>query len=825
MKLSGYVPSLLAILALIHCPGSSGAEFAIASGKKAACNIQVSAQASERTRAAAADLAAMLKAISGAAFEIKEGDGTKGIVLGTPAEFPGITQDSRLTDKAITARENYLLRSEPERLILLGNTERGIEHAVADVLQRLGVRQYFPGSHWQIVPKLLDVDIEVSSIQSPSYHARTIWYGYGPLPERKDSYDLWCKRNRATKGIDLLTGHAYGKFISSHATEFKAHPEYYALIKGERDITNSEAKFCISNPGLRKLIADACVAAFDADPALDSVSVEPSDGGGWCECEACARIGSVSDQALRLSNEAAKAVAAKHPGKLVGQYAYNEHSPVPRIQAEPNVVVSIAAGFIKGGATMDELIDGWSEHATTLGIREYLSVFPWDHDLPGAARGAQLDYLQETIPHFHEKDARFYSAESSDNWGANGLGYYIASRLLWDVNEAGNMEALFDDFLDQCFGAAKLPMTRFYNLINRSRPPASDDLLGRMYRELKEAANNEIDLDIRERLDDLVLYTRACELRMDYDAAKGEERQAAFEAMLRHAWRIRTTGMVHTQAIWRDAPRRDKSVKLPADLASWKSDQTFSRDEIDAMVERGIASRAIAGFEPATFSSELVPVAPLKLNSGKRGSFGVQQRGKGSYWTWVAKAPAEIHLRLTAGLVYQNQGPATVELYPTAETQGLSVSDGKAEPDKQPHDIVLKTTFTGLHRIELEDHRAGSKLELVDSLPMTFNAAFDQTASLGGRHDLYFYVPKGTALVGGFAEGEGRLVNGSGEKVHTFESKPGYFSVPVSDGQDGRLWKFEFTSGRRVLLTVPPQMAPSADELLLPKEVVEKDVP
>jgi hypothetical protein len=136
---------------------------------------------------------------------------------------------------------------------------------------------------------------------------------------------------------------------------------------------------------------------------------------------------------------------------------------------------------------------------------------------------------------------------------------------------------------------------------------------------------------------------------------------------------------------------------------------------------------------------------------------------------------------------------------------------------------LLKTTFTGLHRIELEDKRAGSKLDLPDSLASTFNATFDQTATLNGRHDLYFYVPRGTDVVGGYADGPGRLMNGSGKLAYEFEGKPGYFKVPVEQGEDGKLWKFEFTSGRRVLLTVPPQMARCAEELLLPKEVVERD--
>lgn len=810
-----------ALILMLSLMTARGAEFVIATEGQAAGGVIVGAKASERTQAAAKELAAMLKAISGGEFEVKTGDGSEGIVVGTVADFPKLSKDERLTDKAITARENYLLRSEPRRLVLLGNTERGVEDAVWHLLHRLGVRQYFPGKHWEIIPKQANLSIEMSSFQSPSYHSRSIWYGFGSLPERKADYETWCRRNRATKGIELLSGHAYGKIESSNKAAFAQHPEYLALVKGKRAVDDSNAKFCISNPELRALVVKTCLAQLDADPSLDSVSVEPSDGGGWCECAECAKIGSVSDQALLLASEVGRAVEAKYPGKLVGMYAYNEHSPVPATNGAANVVVSIAAGFIKGGATMDELIDGWSQRVPALGIREYLSVFTWDHDMPGAARGAQIDYLQETIPHFHEKAARYYSAESSDNWGCNGLGYYIASRLLWDVGEAGNIEAMFDDFLDQCFGPAKLPMSRFYNLINRSRPLASDDLIGRMYRHLKDASDLEISDDIRARIDDLILYTKACDLRFDYESASGEERQQAFEAMLRHAWRIRALGMVHTHAIWRDAPRRDKAVKMPEDLASWKSDEPYTREDLDGFAEQGIETHEIATFEPATFSSDLVPAAKLKLSSGKPGTFGDLQRGTGNYWTWIEKAPAEIRLQVTAGLVYQNQGPAKVRLFPAGETQGESVSEGEAAPDKQPHEIVLKTTFTGLHRIEVEDHRAGSKVAFPEGLPVTFHATADQTATLGGRHDLYFFVPAGTAVVGGYAEGEGRLVDASGTKVHEFTRKPGYFSIPVAPGQDGRLWKFEFTNGKRVLLTVPPQMARSADGLLLPKEVVK----
>lgn len=828
MKTVRYSRSLFVLfLSFVGTLQSEPSKIALAEQGRSLQPVVVAASASERTKSAAGELADYLGRISGGKFEIKTGDGSTGIVVGTAADFPEVSKDDWLSDKAITARENYLIRSESGRVLLIGNQEPAVEHAVWDLLHQLGHRQFFPGAHWEVLPKQPDVSVEVNRFEKPAYHSRSIWFGYGAIAERKADYEAWCKRNRATKGIELHTGHVYERILHDHKADFEQHPEWLALVGGER----KGSKFCIANAELRKLVVADLLKKLDDDPSLDSVSCEPSDGGGWCQCAECAKLGGVSDQALFLTNEVARAVAAKHPGKFVGQYAYNEHSPAPSIQAEPNVVISIAAGFIKGGYTMDQLIDGWSEKAKVLGIREYLSVHPWDRDMPAQARGARLGYVQETIPHYQEKGARFYSSEASDNWGCNGLGYYFASRFLWNPEEAENAETIFDDFLDQCFGPAKLPMTRFYKLINRTTPPVSDDLIGRMYHELKDAGDMEIDSGVRARLDDLILYTRACEMWMDYSAAKGEARERAMEAMLRHAWRIRTTGMIHVMGLWRDAPNRYKTVKLPDECAwsvpegknPWKTGATYTRDEIDAMVESGIVHRAVADFEPATFSDELVPATKLKLITPKLGDFGTLQRGTGHYWTWIDKAPAEIKIILTAGLVYQNQGNAKVRLYPVAETQGQSVSEGEAPPDKQAREIVLKTTFTGLHRIEVEDHRAGSKLELPTGIAQTFNATFDQTADLNGRHSLYFYVPKGTTIVGGFAEGPGKLLDGSSKMVHEFEGKAGYFSVPVGAGEDGKLWKFDFTSGRRVLLTIPPQMARSAGELLLPKEVVEKD--
>ncbi len=114
-------------------------------------------------------------------------------------------------------------------------------------------------------------------------------------------------------------------------------------------------------------------------------------------------MGSISDRALTLANAVAEAVHKKYPGKYVGMYAYSAHSPPPNLRVHPQVVISVATAFIRGGYTVDELMEGWHQKGATLGVREYFSVNTWDRDLPGQSRGSNLEYIREKIPHFHDR--------------------------------------------------------------------------------------------------------------------------------------------------------------------------------------------------------------------------------------------------------------------------------------------------------------------------------------------------------------------------------------------------------------------------------------
>jgi hypothetical protein len=152
--------------------------------------------------------------------------------------------------------------------------------------------------------------------------------------------------------------------------------------------------------------------------------------------------------------------------------------------------------------------------------------------------------------------------------------------------------------------------------------------------------------------------------------------------------------------------------------------------------------------------------------------------------------------------------------------------DRSVAPDGEPHTIVLTTRHKGLHRLQWNDGKDMTRVIFPDDLPLTVRSTLEDPMRLTGRWDLYFYVPRGTTVVGGYSTGtQGRLLDGSGKAVFDFSEMQaaGYFSVPAPAGQDGKLWRFEDADGARLLMTVPPYLAPSGEQLLLPREVVEAD--
>ena len=230
---------------------------------------------------AGTDLATYLNRITGAEFATRAGDGTKGIAVGLPADFPSLNLVKVLEVKNIAGREAYILRSHKDGLYVIGATELAVEHAVWDLLYRLGYRQYFPGPTWEIIPRKETIEIAIDVTERPDYLNRRIWYGFGTWDYNAQPYAKWCQRNRTASGFILNISHAYESIIRRNKASFDTNPQFLGLLDGER----KSSKLCIGNPDLRQLVANHAIKYFESDPDRDSISMDPSDGGNWCQCD------------------------------------------------------------------------------------------------------------------------------------------------------------------------------------------------------------------------------------------------------------------------------------------------------------------------------------------------------------------------------------------------------------------------------------------------------------------------------------------------------------------------------------------------------------
>ena len=815
------------------------------------CLIVFNSQSKEKIEKYAQELANWLKQITDTEFKINViedvNNVTGAIIIGISDDFSEKAKAEKISELGV---EGFIVKSEKDRLWIIGNSELAVQHAIYSFLESIGCRWYFPDPVWYVIPKKSDIKVSLNLREKPSFAWRNIWYEYGPkTPKLKQDYENWVKYNKQQGAFRVSAGHSYANYIPPK--EFEKNPELFSLVGGER----KPSQICISNPEVQKRVIEGVLNVFRKYPDRVMASVEPNDGGGFCECENCKKLGSVSDQVFYLANLVAKQVQKEFPGKYVGLLAYHLHSNPPSFKLEPNIHVELTTGF-RGGTklTLEQQAEEFRKLGASVGVYDYFSVYLWDWDLP-RAKATRFYDLGQFIKKMKQIGLTSYTAESSCNWGPNGVGYWLAAKLMW--NAEFDIDQLVDGFFTNCFKKAKTPVKRIYDRWARGER-FSPRLLKLSLQDLNEAYRLEKDEQILARIDRIAMYLHWLVLKDEYEKTVrqnlGDEKiiQAAKEWIV-FSRRIMDTGLIHTFPMLFTKETFEERL-FPAlmkienfdksQIESWKKER---QDIPEAEEIRNLFSQDLEKFRQLQaveitgkmFSNKLVPIAEIRQDISTKFS---QIKNSPLYlesgvYYFKAKKGEQINLTY---MPFPNHTVDCQWKLMNLDEKVISESHIKAEKNQQAQ-ITITIPDDGIYIFDPGTTYWKSAEIAFDTRPLSVWAGradesgkpkkvpFRQWSPKG--EPVYFFVPKGTKnFVIGFPftgrtytkievkDENGNIVYSS-DKVMSGDQ----ISIIVPEKSDGQIWSMSLTSLRNTveLYDIPPFLARHPSELLVPQEAIK----
>lgn len=244
----------------------------------------------------------------------------------------GVRSETRRAGGAAELRgirhDGFLLEAAAGSLRLAAREPKGLLNAVYDAAERLGVRFLLPGEAGERIPERMRRLPPGRRVCNPVFpHRGVYWEGENDRDySDREWLEFYAKlkfnavrhlaRDRALArrlGLRLETGgHGLSQLVSRRL--FRRRPELFRLgqpedFKGQR---MPDANFCVTNPGVRKLIETGYRKLARANAGVHALHLWPDDlpSGGWCMCPSC-RAFSPRDQAmLALRHQAPEAAKA-----------------------------------------------------------------------------------------------------------------------------------------------------------------------------------------------------------------------------------------------------------------------------------------------------------------------------------------------------------------------------------------------------------------------------------------------------------------------------------------------------------------------------------
>ncbi len=457
----GASASALYSLFVVCCCASTvpAAALTLVSDGTARAAIVVAPDADPIVFDAARDMAGILERMSGARLNIVARATGPAVEVGPP--------------DATLAPLEYAVQRDGDRVSIRGGSPNGIANGVYAFLDDLGCRWYLPGPVGEYIPRRATIAVDDLALgDAPDYVTVS---GFGGHPHQPAGVN-WLRRNRMIGFPQQSHGHNWSSIL--HPRHKESRPDLFALVRGGERSNH----FCTTHPDVLDSAVAAANGYFDARPDAQMYSLSPTDGDDFCRCERCTALdrelgvdpfasgGSITDRLVVFFNAVAERVAERHPDKKLAFYAYIIHTDPPRVVKPHPMLVPVVChtpwDYCQNHAIGDpecrrnqplaEAIQGWSELSPDVGVYDYYGQFAWYGPM-GIVHAIRSD-----IPWLREHGVTLFNSETHDNWWTQGLNWYVASRLFWDVG--ADVDRIVAEWHEHLYGPAAEPMAAYWRV-------------------------------------------------------------------------------------------------------------------------------------------------------------------------------------------------------------------------------------------------------------------------------------------------------------------------------------------------------------------------
>lgn len=397
-------------------------------------------------------------------------------------------------------------------ITLTATNAASLLYAVYELLQEQGCHWLFPGTAGEIVPAKPALAFSAGSRRTRAdlsmrglfpvenlqrYSVADVRQTLDWMAKNRMNYFVpiinygWQRLNKAVieesrkRGIRLV-GYLWSFELFLPLEMGVGHPEYFALIDGERRVEYN-VKRCASSALAIRIYVENARKWLRAHPELEELIVKPNDGYHWCQCEGCRRL-KPKDQWAAFFTPLWQKAAGDNPRLRLHNFIYVHRYDLPN-NIKPyvdnrldhifdvhqrNKWFSLRDPGAPIGGHREAEVD---ERARTMALNSYLTdrLRAWRSAVQGrvwiyenlmlhatcSIPVPNLDLLAADLRAAREENIQGYLFEAYlHGWNSFAADLWSLARLCWSTNlEAMNLE---EDYYRYLLGEQGRQLLRFF---------------------------------------------------------------------------------------------------------------------------------------------------------------------------------------------------------------------------------------------------------------------------------------------------------------------------------------------------------------------------